>query len=774
MKFTEGFWLRNERADAHYTAEVYETKRTEHGFTALMPFQKTLARNQTIDIGALTVSFRAAAHNAVTVTLTHHAGYDAKAPLFDVRETPEESVVSETDEEICLTTGALSVRVSKADGTYQFEADGQVITRCGFRNAAYIRWDPKPASYGPDERYLSEKDCTPYMLTELTIRPDEKIYGLGERFTEFVKNGQQVDMWNEDGGTASQRAYKNIPLYLSSKGYGVFVNDPGDVSFEVGSEKVGAVGFSVKGESMTYTLFYGPDLKDVLRTYTGMTGRPALPPAWSFGLWLSTSFTTSYDEKSVTAMIDEMERRAIPLSVLYLDCFWMKEFRLCGMEWDKAVFPDPEAMLARYHARGLKVGCWINPYVAQNTAMFEEGAEKGYFLMRRDGRGVWQTDHWQYGMAIVDFTNPEARRWWQEHLRAVLRAGIDSVKLDFGERIPVDVCYADGSDPVRMHNRYTLLYNQAAFEVIEEEKGRGQAVVFSRSATVGSQRFPLHWGGDCYATYSSMAETLRGGLSFTMSGFSFWSHDISGFESTATPDLYKRWVQFGLLSSHSRLHGSTSYRVPWLFGEEACDVVRAFVQLKCRLMPYLYGLSAEAHETGVPVMRAMVLEFGDDPAVLSLEMQYMLGSTLLVAPVFSEEGTARFYLPDGRWTEWFSGRTEEGGRWRSGTYDYFSLPLYVRENTLLPYGSRDDRPDYDYRKELEIRWYTPKAGEPARVRLVDMQGEPAGDLEAVWDGARLTVRSDRPMDGLRLTVLDNGRKLETVLTGRETQADYAG
>ncbi len=774
MKFTEGFWLRNEKAESHFPSCVYETHKTEEGMTLMAPFQKITARNQTIDIGAITMSFSAQAPNSITVKLVHHAGYDTHEPKFELTPSAQPFEVEESEEEIILSTGDIAVHVNKDNATYFFATkDGKRITGSDFRNMSYVRWDPAPASYGPDRNYLDENTCTPYMNQELSIQPDEKIYGLGERFTEFVKNGQQVEMWNEDGGTASQRTYKNIPFYMSSKGYGVFVNSTGSVSFEVGSEKVSYVGFCVEGEALEYTLFYGPDLKDVLTAYTGLTGRPALPPAWSYGLWLSTSFTTSYDEQTVNSYIDEMDRREIPLSVFYLDCFWMKEFRLSGFEWDKEVFPEPEAMLKRYHERGLHVGCWTNPYVAQNTTMYREGAEKGYFLMRADGKGIWQTDHWQYGMAIVDFTNPEAKKWWQERLRAVLQAGIDSIKTDFGERIPTNVKYYDGSDPHKMHNLYTYLYNQAAFEVIEQEKGKGNAVVFARSATTGSQKFPLHWGGDCYATYASMAETLRGGLSFTMSGFSFWSHDISGFESTATPDLYKRWSAFGLMGSHSRLHGSTSYRVPWLFGEEACDVLRAFTQLKMRLMPYLYSVSVNASKTGVPVMRSMVLEFGDDPAVLSLEMQYMLGDALLVAPVFNEEGTARFYLPDGKWTEYYSGEEVDGGHFKDGTYDYFHMPLYVRENSLLPYGAQEDRPDYDYMKDLTIRWYAPVKDVPATRTLVDEKGNVTAVVTAVWDGEKITVTSDQPLDGITLEVLQNGKKTSAELKGKETVAPLA-
>ncbi len=292
---------------------------------------------------------------------------------------------------------------------------------------------------------------------------------------------------------------------------------------------------------------------------------------------------------------------------------------------------DPKSMLQRYHDKGLKICVWINPYIGQKSCLFEEGSEKGYLLKRTDG-SVWQTDLWQPGMGLVDFTNPDACAWYQSKLRTLLDMGVDCFKTDFGERVPVkDIAYFDGSDPVKMHNYYTYLYNQTVFRLLEEVRGEGDAVLFARSATVGGQKFPAHWGGDCSATYVSMAETLRGGLSLSLSGFGFWSHDISGFEQTAPADIYKRWCQFGLLSSHSRLHGSSSYRVPWLFDEEACVVLKEFVNLKCRLMPYLYGQAVRAHEYGTPVLRPMFLDFPEDRACDTLDRQYMFGSSLLAA-----------------------------------------------------------------------------------------------------------------------------------------------
>jgi alpha-D-xyloside xylohydrolase len=341
-------------------------------------------------------------------------------------------------------------------------------------------------------------------------------------------------------------------------------------------------------------------------------------------------------------------------------------------------------MLSRIKAKGIKICVWINPYIAQRYVLFEEGKKYEYFLKRASG-AVYQTDQWQAGMAIVDFTNPQAVKWYTSHLEKLLDMGVDCFKTDFGERIPGDAVYFDNGDPQRYHNFYSYMYNKAVFELLERKRGKGEAVLFARSAAAGCQKFPLHWGGDCESTFEAMAETLRGGLSLSLSGFGFWSHDIGGFEGTPNASLFKRWLAFGLLSSHSRLHGSYSYRVPWNIDEESADVCRFFTELKLRIMPYLLKTSREAHERGIPVLRAMFLEFPDDPSCAYLDRQYMLGEDLLVAPVFNEDNNVTYYLPKGEWKQLITGekiKNDQGG-WRTETHNFFSLPLWAREGAEL-------------------------------------------------------------------------------------------
>lgn len=439
----------------------------------------------------------------------------------------------------------------------------------------------------------------------------------------------------------------------------------------------------------------------------------------------------------MNSFIDGMAERDLPLHVFHFDCFWMKAFQWCDFEWDPVTFPDPEGMIRRLKDKGLKVCVWINPYIGQKSPVFQELKQKGYLLKRPDG-SVWQWDKWQPGLAIYDFTNPDACKWYADKLKGLVDIGVDCFKTDFGERIPTDVLWHDGSDPQKMHNHYAYIYNELVWNVLKETVGEEEAVLFARSASVGAQKFPVHWGGDCYANYESMAESLRGGLSIGLSGFGFWSHDIGGFENTAPADVYKRWCAFGLLSSHSRLHGSKSYRVPWAYDDESCDVVRHFTQLKCRMMPYLYRQAALARECGTPMLRAMMLEFPDDPACDYLDRQYMLGDSIAVAPVFTSAGDVQFYLPEGRWTHLWHNDEVQGGRWHTQQHDFQSLPVYVRENTLLALGNNRQKPDYAWNDGTQFQLFSLADGCTAISEVPAADGSVVFTLVASRIGDKVT------------------------------------
>lgn len=678
MIFGNGCWLQKEGYECFSPQQAYFVTKEENKVTICAPTGKINHRGDTLGGINLTLEITSPMPEVIRVKTFHHLGVKNQGPEFELEKKEYQPLeVSEDERTICITSGSLSLVITKDNWSMSYEREGEILTFSSGRDLAYMKTDWKGYAYDK-----GSEDA--YMRQQLGLTVGELVYGLGERFTSFVKNGQSIDIWNEDGGTSTYQSYKNIPFYLTNRGYGVFVNHQEKVSFEVGTEQVSKVEFSVKGESLDYFLINGPTMKDALERYTTLTGKPALLPQWTFGLWLSTSFTTNYDEETVMSFIDGMEKRGIPLQVFHFDCFWMKEFHWSDFIWDSRVFPDPEGMLRRLNEKGIKVCVWINPYIGQESCLFNEGMEKGY-LVHRGNQDVWQWDMWQPGMALVDFTNAEACKWFQEKLEVLLDMGVDCFKTDFGERIPVEnIRYFDGSSPAKMHNYYAYLYNKVVFELLERKKGKGEAVLFARSATVGGQKFPVHWGGDCWSTYEAMAESLRGGLSLTMSGFGYWSHDIGGFENTSTADVYKRWAAFGLLSSHSRFHGSTSYRVPWAYDDEAVDVVRFFTKLKLEILPYLYSSSVITSRNGIPVMRSMVLEFQDDPVCLNLDRQYMLGEKLLVAPIFNDKGEVNYYLPEGMWTNYLTGEVRQGGRFQKEQHDYLSIPLWVRNNSIVP------------------------------------------------------------------------------------------
>ena len=726
MKFRDGYWGLKQGVQLLNPVEIRDSEHTDTTLTLYSATRKIHHRGATLNCPILTTEISSPHDDIIRVRTTHFQGGVDAGPHFPLSQGTPEVCVSSGEQLSSLSSGKLVASIEKKDPVMEaiahsswaltFLREGKKLTEVSGRHSGHMTMDSQLSG-----NYQSGEKET-HMCQYLTLSVGETIYGLGERFTPFVKNGQAVDIWNEDGGTSSEIAYKNIPFYLSSRGYGIFVSNPGRVQFEVASEVVTAVQFSVPGEEIDYYIISGDTLKQVLSNYTLLSGRPALPPAWSFGLWLTTSFTTSYDEKTVTSFIDGMAERDIPLHVFHFDCFWMKEFQWTDFTWDNDLFPDPDGMLKRLKAKNLNICVWINPYIAQRSRLFREGKEKGYLVRTRSG-DVWQWDRWQAGMALVDFTNPAAREWYRQGLRKLIHQGVDTFKTDFGERIPTDVVYHDGSDPQKMHNYYTYLYNEAVFSLLEEELGEGKALVFARSATAGGQKFPVHWGGDCSATYESMAETLRGGLSLALSGFGFWSHDISGFELTASPDLYKRWIAFGSFSSHSRLHGNESYRVPWNFDEESSDVLRFFTRLKCSLMPYIYREAVETHLTGIPMMRPMILEYPEDNSVTYLDLQYFFGSSMLIAPLFNETGEVTYYLPAGTWTHFLNGHQIQGPRWVTEIYDYQSLPVMVPEDSLIAVGPDSDVPSYDYAQDITFHLFSLMEGSHLETPLYSSDGE---------------------------------------------------
>lgn len=753
MKFSDGFWLNQKGFDVNYAVMAYEITTTPNSITVFATSSAIYNRAMTLGGVTFEITYKSTAPDVIKVSVVHHKGTLKNAPKYELNEDLGYIPEIKTGEDFAeMTSGNTKVRIKKGlDWDVEFSYKGRRLTGGAWRATSYIeenqfRADNRISSMRDDNfwGYPADEHNT-YIREQLTLGIGECIYGFGEKFTTFVKNGQNVEMWNSDGGTCSDQSYKCIPFYISSNGYGVFVNSSDKVSYEIASDTVSKVSITVPGEEIEYFVIGGENLHEVLSNYTTLTGKPALPPAKTFGLWLSTSFTTTYDEETITSFIDGMAERDIPLQMFHFDCFWMKGYEWCNFEWDKTQFPDPPAMLKRLKERGLGICVWINPYIAQRSSLFDEGVNNGYFIKNIDG-SVFQCDMWQPGMAIVDFTNPDACEWFASKIRALCDMGVTAIKTDFGERIPTKVKYFSGEDPVKMHNYYTYLYNKLVFNVLKDYYGENQACLFARSATAGGQQFPVHWGGDCSAEYSSMAETLRGGLSLCASGFGYFSHDIGGFEATASPDVYKRWCAFGLMSTHSRLHGSTSYRVPWAYEEDtpenpenACAVLRFFTKLKGRLMPYLFSQAVKTSSTGVPMMRAMVIDYAEDPACLFLDRQYMLGDNLLCAPVLSEDGIVQYYLPEGKWTDIITGETIEGGRYTKKKCSYLEMPILAKPGCIIVYGDFNNSFEYDYINNAEAVIYNLEDGKMAETEVFDIDANRVMSMKAERNGNEICV-----------------------------------
>ena len=760
MKFRDGMWLPIEGKRIEYAEDIYAiTKRPDgRALSLLCPTKHVQSRGHTLNLATITLvgkfcishrwtkrsrfqDIEAIFDGVIAVEATHWSGATDAGPHFDLFPAgkPQDGAsISVSDKGTTLSSGSLSATVHPDQHTFdiRFHAtDGSKQLTSLLNRSVGFAYSPAPSS---PMQLTDMRNFRHYIFTETTLSVGETVHGLGERFGAFNKVGQSVTLWNADGGTSSDQAYKNVSFWLSSHGYGVFIDTPDKVELEIGSERSCRVETSVEGQRLKWYLIYGPSPKDILYKYTILTGRAGKVPSWSFGLWLSTSFTTDYDEETVNSFLEGMKARDIPVEVFHYDCFWLKAFHWCDFVFDAERFPDPESMISRIKATGLvkKVCVWTNPYLGQASPVFKIAAEKGYLLRRKNG-DIWQTDLWQAGMGLIDFTNPEAVEWFVGCMKRLFDTGVDSIKTDFGERIPTeDVQWHDKSiNPRKMHNYYAFLYNRIVYEALQDRYGKGEAVLFARASSAGSQRFPLQWGGDCESTPEAMAESLRGGLSLGLCGFSFWSVDIGGFEGSPPPWIYKRWVALGLLCSHSRLHGSNSYRVPWMVdnddqSEQGCTKTLArWTALKARLMPYLYSQAAEAIAGGLPLsIRAMCLEFPEDPTSWFLDRQFMLGSSILVAPVFEEWGRVEFYLPEGRWTDFFTGEVKSGPRWVKETHNFDTLPLYVRENTVLVLGKDGEkRTVYDYTSDVEVRLYHTSKG--AKAHLVDSDGNSKGTLE---------------------------------------------
>lgn len=571
-----------------------------------------------------------------------------------------------------------------------------------------------------------------------TAGGDEHFVGFGEKFTVLDKRGQRAQMWNYDAfGAESDRSYKNIPCYLSSRGYGVLVNSGAATEFDMACSTHSCVQIVVPDDLIEYFVLGGPTPGDVLRRLDALTGAPVQPPKWAFGSWISSGFFVDTQE-AVLERARRIRADGIPCDVLHLDTYWQTEGHWSDLRWDAERFPDPEAMLATLAAQGFRVCLWINPYISHFSPVFTEAAERGYFLTKADG-GVYVADVWHGNhpaSGILDFTRPEVVTWFQDLLRGLLRQGVAVFKTDFAEGVPVDAHAANGMTGADLHNVYTLLFNDAVAAVTRQEAGHG--MVWARSTFLGGQRHPVQWSGDSIASYPSMASTIRGGLSHGLSGVAFWSHDAGGFSGALAADLYVRWCQFGALSPLVRLHGTTS-RLPWEFPADAGQAAVEALRLRYRLMPYLYSAAVAAARSGEPMMRALLVDSPEDPAAWQADLEYRLGTDLLVAPMIDPSGERQVYLPDGRWVDWWSGEVFAGRRYHRVRKPLEQIPFFVRYGALLPVTEvRDAVGDAPFPSVTLLSF----GGEPAELVLSDVDGDTT--VSAVRDGDRFEVSTHGP------------------------------
>lgn len=512
---------------------------------------------------------------------------------------------------------------------------------------------------------------------------DEHIYGLGEDFGRLDKRNIERRLWVQEGfGNASPAAYKQAPFYMSSRGYGLFVNTSNAVRFNVGSLDHTALSVVVEDtQLLDFYLIYGPTFKDILPRYTAITGAPAVPPAWSFGLWMAR--ITYNSQEQVERVAAELRGHRIPCDVIHIDTGWYEQEWVCDLTFSPTRFPDPAGMLARLREAGFRVCLWQLPNLVIESRLFQEAAERGYLAKRPYGK-PYLFSGFLSDAGLIDYSNPEAVAWLQSKLTALFEQGVAVIKADFGEGAPPDACY-HGVPGESMHNLFPLLYNQAVFEATEAFYGPGQGVIWARSAWAGSQRYPVHWSGDGIGRYEDLACVLRSALSFGLSGFPFYSHDVGGFSGLPSPELYARWIQFGTFSSHVRCHGQPP-REPWEYGEQTEAIFRQYMDLRYRLLPYILSEAQECGRTSLPMLRALVLEYPDDPTSYTLEDQYLFGRSFLVAPILDESGQRKVYLPAGAWVDYWDKTVLHGPVWIEVNAPLERIPLYVRAGAILPYA----------------------------------------------------------------------------------------
>lgn len=645
-----------------------------------------------------------------------------------------------------------SWQYAKVEGGYQYESDyGKLVIRehpwrleiydaTGKLLTQTINRQDNDETYTPLMPFSYVRRSSDYSRSfsaSFRLSPGEKIFGCGESFKGLDKRGQKVILWTDDAnGTQNETLYKPIPFFMSSRGYGMFMHTSSPITCDFGKYYNAETNLLIGDESLDLFVFLG-EPKAVLDEYTSLVGKPSMPPLWSFGLWMSR--ITYFSEDDGRRVAKELRENQIPSDVIHFDTGWFENDWRCNYEFSPSRFDDPEDMIADLKDEGFRTCLWQLPYFVPKNSLFNEIIEKDLYVKNAKGTIPYED-------ATLDFSNPETVKWYQAKIASLLKQGVSVIKVDFGEAAPASGIYASGRTGFYEHNLYPLRYNKAVADITKEVTG--DAIIWARSTWAGSQRYPLHWGGDAANTNVAMEGSLHAGLSMGLSGFSFWSHDIGGFVLQTPQELYRRWTPFGLLTSHSRTHGAPP-KEPWEYGDEFQDEFRKSVNLKYELMPYILEQAKECTERGLPMMRALFVEYPDDPGAWLIDNQYLFGRDILVAPLFEEVAPRSVYLPGGEWIDYQTGKSYSAG-WHTLAPGEIPIVMLVRKGAVIPHIKLAQSTQFMDWSELELKVFG-AAETDCHATIYRPNDSERRQLQLQWDGTTYQLVNN-PYSNTKFTV----------------------
>ena len=610
-----------------------------------------------------------------------------------------------------------------------YDAKGKLLTSTLHNSDLQNTYTPVlPYSY-----VRRNSDYSRSVAPVFSLEPDEKIFGCGESFTQFNKRGQKVVLWTDDAnGVQNETMYKPIPFYMSSRGYGVFMHTSTPVTVDFGKYFAGANKMMIGDDVADLFIFIG-EPKDILDEYTDLTGKASMPPLWSFGFWMSR--ITYFSEKEGREIAKNLRKNKIPSDVIHFDTGWFDVDWRNNYEFASERFDDPAKMMADMKKDGFNVCLWQLPYFTPRNTLFNEIVDNGLAVKDRKGNIPYED-------AVLDFSNPETVKWYQAKLKHLMDQGVAVFKVDFGEAAPAEGIYHSGRTGFYEHNLYPLRYNKAVAELTQREKG--YTLIWARSTWAGSQRYPLHWGGDAATTNGAMSATLRGGLSLGLCGFSFWSHDVGGFVTKSPEELYKRWTPFGMLTSHVRSHGEPPTE-PWLYSEDFLKSFRNADNMRYELMPYIYAQAKESSEKGLPMMRALFVEYPQDAGSWLIDNEYLFGSDMLVAPLFEEVTERDVYLPPRQWVDYQTKKVYNGG-WHRIAAGELPIIVLVKSGTAIPHIKlAQSTKDMDWSR-LTLKVYAAEGTTTATAKVYLPEGKALQNIKLTKKGNGFEVDSN-PLSG---------------------------